>query len=270
MEQADAKARLQALHKTVGRALEQPGARYFDPQVVVELFERWSPVRDTIRSQFGSILGDLPSRPTPTPSQTTDFDGRGYIERQYVQQLHDDMQYALDALAAVPVGVAGAPSKVVGSRKTGRTLWDFLSSLLENRTVLHWTSAVAWLLIVGFVVALYSGHLSIGVAGMGKSSAGTKSPFVHWVVLPTEAASSNCDLTALGALQTANPVKLEEADVEDDMRTRVADFGSLTAFISCIDPHENTLIYIGVAGDDFSEGKNKAAQLRALVASRLP
>jgi hypothetical protein len=87
--------------------------------------------------------------------------------------------------------------------------------------------------------------------------------------MPREIAGSRCAEAARQALQTANPVKLEEEDIEDDMQTSVADFGLLTGWISCIGMHPTTRVYIGVAGDNFSDGKNKAAQLRDLFTSRV-
>jgi len=102
MEQAETTAKLVALHKAVGRILEDPLARYFDPAVVSEFFERWAPVRDALRLGFQSILDDLPVRAVPVSSGTTDNEGRGYIVRQAMDQLYGDMQYALDALAAIP------------------------------------------------------------------------------------------------------------------------------------------------------------------------
>src|SRR6266480_3182455 len=50
---------LVALHKMVGRTLADARARYFDPEIVLELCRRWTPVRDALRSEFPSILGEL-------------------------------------------------------------------------------------------------------------------------------------------------------------------------------------------------------------------
>jgi hypothetical protein len=82
--------------------LEDPRARYFDPALVLEFFERWAPIRAALRSGFPSVLDDLPVRAVPVSSGTTDYEGRGYIIRQAIEQLYGDMQYALDALAALP------------------------------------------------------------------------------------------------------------------------------------------------------------------------
>ena len=155
-------------------------------------------------------------------------------------------------------------------RNTGRTLWDFVASLFENRTVLGWSNAVAWLIVFLIFTAMSSGFLSVKVKGLYRTSDGTTSPFVHWSAFATNASPSDCGHIVREALQRANPTKMEESDVEERLVTNVGDFGSLTGWISCVHPHELTLVYIGVAGDNFSDGKNKNAQLRDLVVSRLP
>ena len=102
MEQSELIAKLKALHKAVSRDLEDSRDMYFDPPVVLEFFTRWIPIRDALRKNRPSLLGDLATRDMPSSSGTTDYDGRGYITRGPIQQLHSDMQYVLDVLAALP------------------------------------------------------------------------------------------------------------------------------------------------------------------------
>lgn len=102
MVQAQTTAKLTALHKAVGRVLEDPHSRYFDPALILEFFERWAPIRDTLRLECQSVLDDLPVRTMPASSGTTDHEGRGYIVRQPIEQLYGDMQYAIDALTSLP------------------------------------------------------------------------------------------------------------------------------------------------------------------------
>jgi hypothetical protein len=102
MEQTDARAKMIALHKAVGRLLENPRHRYFDPAEAVELFARWAPIRDALRSGWASLLDDLPARQEPPSSGTSDYGGRGYVNREHLERLNADMQYALDALSALP------------------------------------------------------------------------------------------------------------------------------------------------------------------------
>jgi hypothetical protein len=102
MPNNEAIAKLTALHKAVSRYLENPRAMYFDYQIFSEWFARWEPVREALCKEHPTLFDDLPKRSVPSSSGTTDFDGRGYVQRGPVQQLHDDMQFVLDALAAVP------------------------------------------------------------------------------------------------------------------------------------------------------------------------
>src|SRR5437773_6562613 len=82
VEQAETTAKLAALYKAVGRLLADERARYFDPALVLEFFERWAQIRDALRSGFRGVLDELPVRSVPRSSGTTDHQGRGYIIRQ--------------------------------------------------------------------------------------------------------------------------------------------------------------------------------------------
>lgn len=71
--------------------------RYFDPIDALPWFHRW----DSIRAELSATepeLVDIPARPVPTPSRTTDNDGRGYIERDQVERIRNDMRDAWDIL----------------------------------------------------------------------------------------------------------------------------------------------------------------------------
>ena len=102
MEKSEAFAKLTALHKAVSKEVANPKAMYFDPPLVLEFFSRWVPIRDSLRKEYPTLLDDLAVRNTPTSSGTSDFDGRGYIERKPIQQILSDMQYVLDVFAALP------------------------------------------------------------------------------------------------------------------------------------------------------------------------
>ena len=45
------------------------------------------------------MFGDLPDRPIPESSGTTDFEGRGYIERHQLEQVARDIEYILEVRA---------------------------------------------------------------------------------------------------------------------------------------------------------------------------
>lgn len=102
MDKSEALAKLTALQKAVSKKLENPKARYFDPPIALEFFSRWLPIRDTLRKEYPTLLDDLAVRDTPKSSGTSDYEGRGYIEKQPIQQILSDMQYVLDVFAALP------------------------------------------------------------------------------------------------------------------------------------------------------------------------
>lgn len=155
------------------------------------------------------------------------------------------------------------------AKKTGRTVWDFLGSLLEKRKALYWTNAVAWTLLAAGTYAASSGLIGVQFGKVESSSGISSSPFVHWWTLSAPPGIPDCSRAVLETLNAAGSTKIETAEVEDGMRTNVGDFGSLTGWISCIDRRSDTFVYIGVAGGDSTDAKNKMAQLRDLLRSHL-
>jgi hypothetical protein len=102
MERNEIIAKLTALCKFLESCLKNPMSRYFDPQSTQDLFERFIPIRDKLRTLYPSLFEDLPLREVPKSSGTTDYDGRGYIERHHFDLLLKDIKYCLDILFAQP------------------------------------------------------------------------------------------------------------------------------------------------------------------------
>jgi hypothetical protein len=125
--------------------------------------------------------------------------------------------------------------------------------------------------IVVAIIAAIGGWGTAAITNWEKisGSAPSGSPFIHWQILSSKIDLPQCGTAAFEALQVASPKKLEAADEEEGVKTRVADFGDLTGWVSCIGSRPNTAIYIGVAGADFSDGKNKSEQLAQLISTRL-
>jgi predicted nucleotide-binding protein len=142
-------AKLRALYSILKKHLRDPRSRYFDPSTVLELFKIYDPLRDVLISQYPKLFGDLPVREVPSPIKTTDFDGRGYIVRQTLESLLQDMGYSIDVLAATPEGL---PKETVpkdarnvfvvhGRNKSARdSLFEFLRALKLNP--IEWDEAV--------------------------------------------------------------------------------------------------------------------------------
>ena len=100
MTAAEYLAKVTALKSNVFITLT-PG-RYYDPNVVMDLFTRYASVRDGLRSEFPALFGDLPVRQNPKPSATTDFEGRGYLTFDQLFLLHRDLQYCETILTNLP------------------------------------------------------------------------------------------------------------------------------------------------------------------------
>lgn len=98
MRKSEIKLKIQALHNQVAKRLENPRGLYFDPQTVLNLFERYIPLREGLKKLEPDLFGDIPSYEIPKPSQTTDNDGRGYIKRSEIESLSHDIGYCLDLL----------------------------------------------------------------------------------------------------------------------------------------------------------------------------
>jgi pyrimidine deaminase RibD-like protein len=95
--------KLRALRKPLAQRLENPKARYFDPELVLEFFTKYADLAGQIRTIQPDLFDDLAERQLPSSSGTTDNDGRGYIERRHLQRLVEDVDYILELAAHVCV-----------------------------------------------------------------------------------------------------------------------------------------------------------------------
>ncbi len=87
-------AKLAGLYKMVTTAL-LPSGRYYDPKSVLEYFERFAVLQKELKA-WVPIYRDMPERDIPEPSGTSDFDGRGYITREYIERLLVDIEYIFE------------------------------------------------------------------------------------------------------------------------------------------------------------------------------
>jgi len=99
--QEDVETKLFALRKNVDQWLHTyhyGRATYFDPKDVYDLFTRYNSIGDYLRSKYQSYFEDLPIRKVE-PSKTTDYEGRGYIHRKFLEILLMDIDYCLSVLS---------------------------------------------------------------------------------------------------------------------------------------------------------------------------
>lgn len=91
-------SKLKGLRVSVESWIKNPLHRYFDPKETRDLFLRFTGIRNELRSLYPSLFKDLPRRKIPKSSGTTDFEGRGYIERKHFELLINDINYCLEIL----------------------------------------------------------------------------------------------------------------------------------------------------------------------------
>lgn len=99
MKKEEIISKLTALCSSTESFLKNPTHRYFDPKETLDLFERFNKIRDDLRASYKSLFEDMPTREAPILSKTTDFNGRGYIERNHFELLQVDINYCLKILA---------------------------------------------------------------------------------------------------------------------------------------------------------------------------
>jgi hypothetical protein len=95
---AVALAKLAGLRKLLGQWLQNPSFRYFDPLIVEEYYTQFTIQTKLLRKSMPEFFRDLPERPRPKSSGTTENDGRGYIERPYLEVLRRDLDYIFEVL----------------------------------------------------------------------------------------------------------------------------------------------------------------------------
>jgi hypothetical protein len=70
-------------------------ANNFDAKNVMDLFTRFASISMQLRKEYPTYFEDLPIREVK-PSQTADFQGRGYIEREALEILLMDLKYCIN------------------------------------------------------------------------------------------------------------------------------------------------------------------------------
>lgn len=85
--------RLRLVYGSVKQNLRSARAQYFDPAIVSEYFETYGQLVTAVKEAAPELFRDLQNRPIPQPSDTTDFEGRGYIRRHHLERLLEDLEY---------------------------------------------------------------------------------------------------------------------------------------------------------------------------------
>lgn len=93
-------AKLEALLKRMQPYLEGRG-KYFNPVIIHEHFDAFSNLRDRIMDSLPEVYSDFPIREKPESSNTTDFDGKGYVTRSQVETIIADIKQMLELRSLV-------------------------------------------------------------------------------------------------------------------------------------------------------------------------
>jgi len=143
MEKYEILSKLIALRSNLAKFLQNPRGNYFDPKYVLDLFHRYIPVRDELLSNYSSLFGDLPQREIPKPSNTTNFDGRGYIKRVDLNILMNDIEYCINVLSNIPS--VDIPSLKV-SREGIFFAGQYFDALLKAEEILSMANQSIWII----------------------------------------------------------------------------------------------------------------------------
>jgi len=107
-------AKLAAILKVLRELIQNPRSSFFDPDVVLEYLEAANRHLNVLREVQPDLFADLPQRSIPRTSKTSDFEGRGYIERAPLQQLVRDIEYVFEVRAGSELRVA--PQRTIEAR----------------------------------------------------------------------------------------------------------------------------------------------------------
>jgi predicted nucleotide-binding protein len=103
-------AKLAAHFKTLRGFIERPTSRYFDPAVVLPVLDSVAGLIEELREQQPDLYDDLRKRDIPKSSGTSDYDGRGYIERGALEDVVRDLEYVFEVRSASQASLIGPPA----------------------------------------------------------------------------------------------------------------------------------------------------------------
>jgi len=111
------------------------GDRYFDPPIALDYFERYNKMKDILKTKFPDLFSDIPDREIPKSSGTTDFEGRGFINREPIYILFTDMKEMIDIWNNSQIGKTNLPSIKV-TREGVFFSGQYFDALLRVRDIL--------------------------------------------------------------------------------------------------------------------------------------
>jgi hypothetical protein len=155
------------------------------------------------------------------------------------------------------------------ANKVGRTLYDLLIALFQNRTVFQVLSILGWLLIAGLGYGVYTDHITLQFKGASATKdapavADEGGPWVHWNVERVDLSMDDCDAQAAESLRLAEGKNLSGKDRYAGETARTGTFSNKTGWINCISTKSGVLAFVGATGgSNFNEGRDLADRLAA-------
>lgn len=126
--------KLAAHFKSIQALVGDRRSRYFDPRVVLPIFRKVEELVSELRAQLPELYADVAPRELPSSSGTTDYDGRGYIQREALDDILRDLDYVFEVRAGSQVALvqpATLPRRVFISH--GRTsIWREVQAYLDR------------------------------------------------------------------------------------------------------------------------------------------
>ena len=127
-------AKLAAHLKSLRAYASTPGARYFDPRVVLPIFNAVDELLAHLRELRIDLFGDVPKRPLPAIIGSSDFEGRGHVRRDQVDELLRDLDYVFEVRAGSQLSLIAhrEPPQRVFISHGGSPDWREVQSYVEK------------------------------------------------------------------------------------------------------------------------------------------
>jgi predicted nucleotide-binding protein len=106
---------------------------YFDPPTVLDYFERYGKLSDELKRLSPELYSDISVRAAPHINETSDNDGRGYVDKKHLRLLLMDIEEIFELRANSQIGsdVAKLPRKIFISH--GRSPdWHKVQAYIEK------------------------------------------------------------------------------------------------------------------------------------------
>lgn len=135
--------KLKGLRVSAEDWIANPMSNYFDPKETRDLFLRFTGIRNELQKKYPMFFKDFPRRTIPKSSGTTDYEGRGYIQRKHFELLINDINYCLEILAD-------------SGKKGETTLTEEHLRKLTISQMVKTLSLGAWGLFIALLIAVFS------------------------------------------------------------------------------------------------------------------